>query len=84
MGITLANFYLLGTKPVARDIFIIWVIGTAIILIECFSTLLYIMSWPKIDLYLNVRVVSIIVDGVIGSKTYYAKLGLACNLGNYV
>jgi len=34
MGITLANFNLPGTKPVAGDLFIMWVIGTAIILIE--------------------------------------------------
>ena len=72
MGI-IANFNLPGTEPVASDLFIMWVIGTAIILIECFSILLDIPSWPK--LHLGFWVVSIIVDWIIGSKNILCRTG---------
>ena len=65
MGITLANFNLHETKPVGRDLFIMRVIGTAMILIKCFIILPDMPSSPKLDL---TRVVSIIIDGITGSK----------------
>ena len=53
MGMTLAIFNLLGTKPVSRDLFIILVIGTAVKCIYCCSILVDIPSWLKLDLGLS-------------------------------
>ena len=64
MGITLAIFNLPGT--VARDLFIMWMMGITVKCIDCLSILLEIPLWTKLDQ--DLCVFSTIVGGTNSFK----------------